>query len=151
MFSYNYHLTCFHTTTLQYVFIQLPFNVFPCIKAKIIEGLTGDLYKIGARKGSGRRPSFRAVCRLFIVPPSWWPCGKVPALRVADPGFESRFLRSSHTACLKTGTLVASLQGGSRYRISSRTGWRAVNMLRLVKITNLISSFYVSVAAHQVV
>ena len=57
---------------------------------------------------------------------------KASALRVADSGFDSRFLRgdlsaSSHTGDLKIGTLVATLPGAWRYRVSAETGWPGVS------------------------
>ena len=58
---------------------------------------------------------------------------KVSALGAEDPGFESRlqwdFSGSSHTSDLKTGTLVATLPGAWRYRVSSGTGRPGVSIL----------------------
>ena len=53
--------------------------------------------------------------------------------RAEGPGFDSRlrqdFFRSRHTSDLKIGTLVATLQGAWRYRVSAGTGWPGVSIL----------------------
>ena len=57
------------------------------------------------------------------------------ASRAADPEFDCRFLRwdfsgSSHTSDLQIGTAVAPLPGAWRYRVSAKTGWPGVYVLR---------------------
>ena len=78
-----------------------------------------------------------------------------PSLRAEDPGFESdlrrEFSGSSHTSDLRIGTPLAALPGAWRYRVSSRTGWPGVSILRLGEIESLIHSFYLSVAARRIV
>ena len=58
---------------------------------------------------------------------------KASASRAKDPGFESRLRRdfsgSSHTSDLIIGTLVATLPGVWRYRVSAGTGWPCVSIL----------------------
>ena len=58
---------------------------------------------------------------------------KASASGAKDPGFESclrrDFLGSSHTSDLKIGTLVATLPGAWRYRVSAGTGWPGVSIL----------------------
>ena len=58
---------------------------------------------------------------------------KASASRAEDPGFESYlhwdFSGSSHTSDLKIGTLVATLTGAWRYRVSSGTGWPGISIL----------------------
>ena len=58
---------------------------------------------------------------------------KASASRVEDPGFEFRlrrdFLGLSHTSDFKIGTLVATLIGALRYRVSAGTGWPVVSIL----------------------
>ena len=58
---------------------------------------------------------------------------KASASGVEDLGFESRvqqdFSGSSHTSDLKNGTLVATLPGAWRYRVSAGTGRPGVSIL----------------------
>ena len=59
---------------------------------------------------------------------------KAAALRVADPGFDSRLRRrdfsaSGHTSDFKIGTPVATLSGAWRHRVSAGTGRPGVSIL----------------------
>ena len=58
---------------------------------------------------------------------------KASASRSEDPGFKSRLRRdfsgSSHTSDLRIDTLVATLPGAWRYRVSTGTGWTGVSIL----------------------
>ena len=58
---------------------------------------------------------------------------KVSASKAEDPGFGSRFRQdfsgSSHTSDSKIGTLVATLPGARRYRVSAGTGRPGVSIL----------------------
>ena len=58
---------------------------------------------------------------------------KASTSRAEDMGFESRlcpdFSGSSHTSDVKIDTLVATLPGAWRYRISAGTGWPGVSIL----------------------
>ena len=58
---------------------------------------------------------------------------------------------SSHTSDLKIGTPVATLPGAWRYRVSTGTGRPGVSILWLGEVEGLICSFYLSVAARQIV
>ena len=53
---------------------------------------------------------------------------KASASRAEDPGFESR-LRRDFSRFKKNGTLVATLPGAWRYRVSAETGWPGVSTL----------------------
>ena len=66
--------------------------------------------------------------------PPRWPSGKASASRAEDPGFESSLRRdffsgSSHTSDSKIDTLVATLPGAWRYRVSAGTGRPGVSIL----------------------
>ena len=58
---------------------------------------------------------------------------KASALGAEDPGFDSRLLRDlsglSHTSDLRIGTLVATLPGAWRYRVSAGTARPGVSIL----------------------
>ena len=58
---------------------------------------------------------------------------KASASRTEDPGFESRlrgdYSGSSHTSDFKIGTLVATLPGAWRSRVSTGTGRPGVSIL----------------------
>ena len=59
---------------------------------------------------------------------------KVSALRVEDPGFNSRLYhghlsRLSHTSDLEMDTPVATLPGARCYKVSAWTGWPGVSIL----------------------
>ena len=69
---------------------------------------------------------------------------KVPGL---NPACASIFLGSSHTCDLNIGTLVATLPGAWRYRVSTGTGQPGVSILELGEMESLIYNFYLSVAA----
>ena len=80
---------------------------------------------------------------------------KASALRVEDPGFESRLWRdfsgSSHTIDLKIGTQVATLPGVWCYRVSAGTGQPGVSILWCGEVESLICCFYLSVAVCAIV
>ena len=80
---------------------------------------------------------------------------KASASRAEDPGFESHlhrdFCGSSHTSDLKIGTPVVTLPGAWRYRVSAGTAQPGVSILLLGEMESLICSFYLSVAARQIV
>ena len=77
--------------------------------------------------------------RSYMVPPSDQShhlaglVVKVPATRAEDSGFESRlrlgFSGLSHTSDLKIGTLVATLPGTWRYRVSVGASRPSVSIL----------------------
>ena len=73
---------------------------------------------------------------------------KVPG---SNPACAGIFLGSSHTSDLKIGTPVATLPGAWRYRVSAGTGRPGVSILWLGEMESLICSFYLSVAARQIV
>ena len=80
---------------------------------------------------------------------------KTCALR-ADPGFDSclhcgNFPGMSHTSDLKIGTLLATLPGAWRYRVSAGTGWHGVSILWLGEVDSLICNYYLSAAARKLV
>ena len=58
---------------------------------------------------------------------------KAPALRVEDPGFDSRmgrdFSGSSYTSDVKLCTPVATLPGAWQYRVSAGTGQSGISIL----------------------
>ena len=92
-----------------------------------------------------------AVCLLFlkknlsgigICSPSRWPCGNTSTLRAGDPGIDPRFARSGHISGLQSGTVVASLPGVWRYRVSAGTGWSGVSILG--EMASLICNFCLS-------
>ena len=80
---------------------------------------------------------------------------KASASRAEDPGFESRWRRdfsgSSHSGDLKIGTLVATLPGAWRYRVSTGTGPPGVSILWLGEVESLVCNFYLSEAACKIV
>ena len=61
------------------------------------------------------------------------PVVKASALRVADPGFDSRLRRGvfgfSHTSDFKIGTPVVTLPGAWRYTVSAGTGRPGASIL----------------------
>ena len=57
----------------------------------------------------------------------------------------------SHTSDLKIDTLVATLPGTWRYRVSTGTGLPGVSILRLGEVESWICNFYLSVAARTIV
>ena len=74
------------------------------------------------------------------------------ALRGADPGFNSRFLRGdfsglSHTSDFDFVPAVATLPGTRRCRVSTGTGWPGVSILWLGETESLMCNFCLSVAA----
>ena len=79
---------------------------------------------------------------------------KASASRVEDPEFESRLRRdfpgSSHTSDLKIGTLVATLPGAWRYRVSAGTDRPGVSILCLGEMESLICNFCLGVAARKI-
>ena len=78
---------------------------------------------------------------------------KASASGAEVPGFQSCLRRdfsgSSHTGDLKIGTLVATLSGAWRYRVSAGTGRPGVSILLLGEVESWICNFYLSVAARK--
>ena len=78
---------------------------------------------------------------------------KASATRAEDLGFQSHlrqdFSRLSHTSDLKIGTPVVALSGAWHCRVG--TGRPRVSMLCLGEVESWICSFYLSVAARQIV
>ena len=71
---------------------------------------------------------------IFLLPPPRWPSGSGVRLesgtsRVRIPLATGFFPGSSHIIDLKIGTLVATLPGAWRYRVSAGTGWPGVSIL----------------------
>ena len=73
---------------------------------------------------------------------------KIPG---SNPACASIFSGSSDTSDFKIGTLVATLPGTWRYRVSAGTGWPGVSILWLGEMESLIGNFYLSVAARKIV
>ena len=73
---------------------------------------------------------------------------KIPGSNAACAGI---FSGSSHTSDLKIGTLVATLSGAWRYRVSTGTGRPGVSILWLGEVERLICNFCLSVAARKIV
>ena len=65
-----------------------------------------------------------------------------------DSGFKSRLCHSSD---MSSGTLVATLPDAWRYRVTARTGWSGVSILRLSETERWVCDFSLSVAARAVV
>ena len=80
---------------------------------------------------------------------------KASASRAEGPGFKSLlrwdFSGSSHVSDSKIGSLVATLPGAWRYRVSTVTGRPGVSILWLGEVESLICNFYLSVAAHRII
>ena len=74
-----------------------------------------------------------------------------PKIWSSNPAFDGIFSGSNHTSDLKIGTPVATLPGAWRYRVSAGTGWPGVSILLLGEMEILISNFYLSVAAREIV
>ena len=55
------------------------------------------------------------------------------------------------TSDYQTGNVVATCPGAWPYRVSARTGWRSVRLLRLGEIGSLMYSFSLSVTACTIV
>ena len=81
---------------------------------------------------------------LLLTPPRWH-SGKASALRVEDPGYESRLCRDFFR--------VKSYQWlkNWRYRVSTGTGRPGVSILWLGEVQSLIFNFYLSVTARKIV
>ena len=91
-----------------------------------------SLRSCSSRQPKGRSPS---VVKIYFSPRANHLVGlvvKALASRAEDPGFQSRLRRdfsgSSHTSDLKIGTLVATLPGAWRYRVSAVTGRPGVSI-----------------------
>ena len=73
---------------------------------------------------------------------------KIPGLNPARDGI---FSGSSHISDLKIGTLVATLPGAWRYRVSTGTGRPGVSILWLGEVERWICNIYLSVVARKIV
>ena len=73
---------------------------------------------------------------------------KIPG---SNPACDGNFSGSSHTSDSKIGTLVATLPGAWRYRVSSGTGRPGVSILWLGELESWICNFCLSVAARKIV
>ena len=80
---------------------------------------------------------------------------KASASRAEDPEFESRLRRDfsevESNQWHKIATLVDTLPGAWRYRVSTGTGWPSVRILWLGEMESWICNFYLSVAACKIV
>ena len=73
---------------------------------------------------------------------------KVPG---SNPACAGIFSGPSHTSDLNIGTPVATLPGAWHYKVSAGTGRPGVSILWLGEMESLICSFYLSVAACEIV
>ena len=101
---------------------------------------------------------FRAKCDISALPRGYCLFGLVvrrPPRERKIPGSNPACARilsgSSHTSDSKIGTPVATLPGAWRYRVSAGTGRPSVSIQWLGEVESLICSFYLSVAAHEIV
>ena len=74
-----------------------------------------------------------------------------PVVRRLVTGIESRFPRSSRACDLKCCTVVASLPGAGRYKVSAGMLARPVSGLRLGETSSVICNLYVSAASRALV
>ena len=60
---------------------------------------------------------------------------------VRSSAFPGRVIPVTLKNISTTGTSLATLSGGLRYRVSARTGWPGISTLLLCEMASLVSSF----------
>ena len=84
---------------------------------------------------------------------AWWLRRLPEELKIpgSNPACTGIFPGSSHISDFNIGTLVATLTGAWRYRVSAGTGWPGVSILWLGEMESLVCNFHLSVEARTIV